>query len=83
MVGEFIKVNRSIPSGYSLILNTEFGNKRVEIVAPDGVIENAFHYIDLESTFFNLDVGENRFSFITDGGKPEVYVEYKNRFLSV
>lgn len=81
--GKFIKVNRSIPSGYSLILNTEFGNKRVEIVAPDGVVENAMHYIDLESDFFNLDVGENRFSFITDGGKPEVYVEYKNRYLSV
>lgn len=81
--GEFIKVNRAIPEGYKLILDTSFGNKRVEIVAPDGVIQNAFHYIDLESTFFNLDVGENRFSFITEGGNPEVYVEYKNRYLSV
>lgn len=81
--GEFIKVNRAIPAGYKLILDTSFGNKRVEIVAPDGVVQNAFHYIDLESTFFSLDVGENRFGFITDGGNPEVYVEYKNRFLSV
>lgn len=81
--GEFIKVNRAIPAGYKLILDTSFGNKRVEIVAPDGVVQNAFHYIDLESTFFSLDVGENRFGFITDGGNPEVYVEYKHRYLSV
>lgn len=81
--GEFIKVNREIPAGFKLILDTTFGNKRVEIVGPDGMVSNAFHYIDLASTFFNLDVGENQFSFITDSGSPEVYVEYKHRYLSV
>lgn len=81
--GEFIRVNRTIPPGYKLILDTSFGNKRVEIIAPDGVVQNAFHYIDLESTFFNLDVGETKFSFITEGGNPEVYVAYKHRYLSV
>ena len=81
--GEFIKVNRSIPPGYTLVLNTEFGNKEVKIVAPDGVETNAFNYIDLNSQFFSLREGANNFSFITDGGKPEVYVEYYNRYLSV
>jgi hypothetical protein len=81
--GEFIKVNYTIPEGHSLVLNTEFGNKEVKIVAPDGVETNAFSYIDLESTFFHLGLGENRISFITDGGKPEVYVEYKNRYIAV
>ena len=81
--GEFIKVNATIPEGYKLIIDTTFGNKRVDIIAPDGVVTNGFHYIDLESTFFNLDVGETRFSFITDGGNAEVYVEYKHRYLSV
>ncbi|MEK4228971.1 phage tail family protein [Solibacillus sp. FSL H8-0538] len=81
--GEFIRVNRAIPEGYKLILDTSFGNKRVEIIGPDDIVQNAFHYIDLASTFFSLDVGENRFSFITDGGNPEVYVEYKHRYLSV
>nr|WP_058002989.1 phage tail family protein [Heyndrickxia oleronia] len=81
--GEFIKVNREIPEGYKLILDTAFGDKRVEIVAPDGVVENAFHYIDLESTFFSLDVGETRFGFISESGRPEVYVKYKHRYVGV
>ncbi|WP_429995361.1 phage distal tail protein [Metabacillus fastidiosus] len=81
--GEFIKVNRSILLNYSLVINTEFGNKEVKIVAPDGVEQNAFSYIDLESSFFMLNVGENRFSFITDGGQPEVYIEYRNKYLGV
>lgn len=81
--GEFIRVNRSIPTDYSLVINTEFGNKTVEIIAPDGVTTNALGYIDLDSTFFELQTGENKFSFITDGGKPEVYVEYKHKYLGV
>lgn len=81
--GEFIQVNREIPEGYRLIINTEFGRKRVSIIAPDGVETNAFHYIDLDSTFFDLEVGENQLSFITSGGSPEVYVHFKKRYLGV
>ena len=81
--GEFIRVNTNIPVGHKLILNTEFGNKRVEIIKPNGDVENAFHYIDTSSTFFELDVGESRISFLAESGTPEVYVEYKERYLSV
>lgn len=81
--GEFIKVNQTIPEGYILYINTGFGNKRVEIISPDGTRTNAFNYLTIDSTFFMLDVGENAFGFITDGGDPEVYITYRNRFLSI
>lgn len=81
--GEFIKVNRHIPANYQLVIDTKFGNKTVKIVAPDGVEMNAMGYIDLDSSFFQLDVGENKFSFITEGGRPEVYIQYKNMYLGV
>lgn len=81
--GEFIQVNREIPENYRLVIDTEFGRKRVSIIAPDGVETNAFHYIDLDSTFFDLEVGENQLSFITSGGSPEVYVHFKKRYLGV
>lgn len=81
--GEFIQVNREVPVNYRLIINTEFGRKRVSIIAPDGVETNAFHYLDLDSTFFGLEVGENRLSFITAGGRPEVYIRFKKRYTGV
>lgn len=81
--GEYIRVNTTIPADHKLILNTKFGNKRVEIVKPNGTIENAFHYIDPYSTFFELDVGETRIGFEAAGGTPEVYVQYRERFVSV
>lgn len=81
--GEFIRVKRTIPEGYSLVITTGFDDKAVRIIAPDGVESNAMGYIDLNSTFFSLDIGENKLSFITDGGKPDVYVEYRNQYLGV
>lgn len=81
--GEFIRINRAIPVGYKLILDTSFGNKRVEIIAPDGTTMNGFHFIDLQSTFFALDTGDNRIGFVAEGGSPEVYIRYKHRYLSV
>ena len=81
--GEFIKVNQTIPQGYSLVITTYFNDKSVVIISSDGQETNAMGYIDLESTFFSLDVGENRLSFITEGGQPEVYIEYRNLFVGV
>lgn len=81
--GEFVKINRTIPAGYSLVITTGFNDKSVRIIAPDGVETNAMGYIDLNSTFFALDVGDNQLSFITDGGQPDVYIEYRNLYLGV
>lgn len=81
--GEFIKVDREIPENYKLIIDTTSGNKRVEIVGPDGVMVNAMHYITLDSTFFELQVGGNTLSFIADEGNPEVYVEFRKRYSAV
>lgn len=81
--GEWIRVKREIPEGYKLLLDTSFGNKRVEIVGPDGSTSNAFHYIDLSSTFFLLEVGENRLGFLAEEGSPEVYVSYRNIYSGV
>lgn len=81
--GEFIKINRTIPEGYSLIITTESDNKSVKIVSPNGDTTNAIGYIDLGTTFFSLDVGNNELEFITDGGQPEVYVEYRNWYVGI
>ncbi|MER2170745.1 MAG: phage tail family protein [Psychrobacillus psychrodurans] len=81
--GEFIRINRPIPAEHSLVITTGFNEKTVKIIDPYGNELNAMGYIDLNSTFFSLDVGDNQLSFITDGGNPDVFIEYKNLYLSV
>jgi len=56
--GEEIKINRTIETGDILEIGTEFGNKYVRING-----ENAFHYVDEDSDFFNLVVGENQLEY--------------------
>lgn len=81
--GEYIKVNYTIPEGFEMHINTADGNKTVELVDSVGTRTNVFNYIDLASTFFKLDQGENVLSFITEGGQPDVYIEFYNHYLGV
>lgn len=82
--GEFIRIKRTLSSDDTLIINTEFGNKKVEIVKSDGSKQNAFNYIDLNSTFFQLVQGDNVLEYSTDGLDPSsVSIKYRNKYLGV
>lgn len=82
--GEFIRVKRTLSSDDTLVINTEFGNKKVEIIKADGTKQNAFNYIDLKSTFFQLKTGDNILQYSTDGLDPSsVSISYKNRYVGV
>lgn len=78
--GEFIKVNRTLTGDDTLVITTDFGNKRVE---QNGL--NVFNYIDLQSKFFDLDVGDNVIELITEdvNDNANVKITYKNRYLGV
>lgn len=78
--GEFIKVNRTLTVEDTLIITTDFGNKRVELNN-----QNVFNYIELGSTFFNLEVGDNVIELTTDdiSESANVKITYKNRYLGV
>ncbi|MGV3139724.1 phage tail family protein [Brevibacillus agri] len=82
---EFIKVKRDLGENDVLHIDTAFGNKRVEIVHEDGSTENAFNFIDLESTFFQLQVGENELEYNSnnDSTKTRVTIKYRNRYVGV
>jgi hypothetical protein len=83
--GEFIEVNQSLLEGEKLVINTKFGKKQVIKVASDGNQTNAFHYINLESTFFQLIPGNNLLSYSTgaDYERAPVIVTWRNRYLAV
>lgn len=83
--GEFVKVKCNLGENDVLHIHTAFGNKRVDIVRADGTKENAFHYLDLVSTFFQLQTGENELEYNSnnDSTKTKVTIKYKNRYVGV
>jgi len=77
---EYIKVNRTLLTEDILVITTEFGNKRVEING-----QNVFNWIDLNSTFWQLEVGDNIIEYTSDDEveSSSVKIVYKNRFIGV
>lgn len=82
--GEYIQVNRSLGEDDVLHITTAFGNKTVTI-EHQGERTNAFHYIDLDTTFFELRQGKNLISYDTDNDlEPQgVEIRYRKRYLGI
>ena len=82
--GEFIRVKRELTTDDTLYINTAFGKKKVEIIR-NGVSEDAFDYIDLASSFFSLQVGDNVIEYSTENDldPQSVAIYYYNRYIGV
>lgn len=59
---EYLKLNKTMSAGEVITVTTGFGSKKV-LSSLNGVISNAFNYLDLGSTFLHLDVGDNLFRY--------------------
>ncbi len=81
--GELIKVNTSLAVGEKLIIDTAYGNKTVWKEAIDGTRESAYNLITNDTSFFHLPEGESTLTFGSDGGEPEVYIYWYNRYVGV
>jgi hypothetical protein len=64
--GEFIKVKRTLLEGEYMRIDTTDGNKSVDFVSSDGTVTNVFNWIDLNSSFFKLVVGDNLIVYSAD-----------------
>lgn len=83
--GEYITLETTIQAGDYVEIDTSFGNKKVEHVDSVGVRTNIFHLIDIDSTFWKLDVGINRleYSAISAGSGAAVYIEHDRRYIGI
>ena len=83
--GKFIKINKNIASNETLEINTGYGKKTVVIINADGSKSNAFNFIDLNSTFWELIVGDNIITYDADSGagSAKVYMYFSNRYEGV
>jgi len=81
---EYLKINKTMEAGEVITVTTRFGAKKVENKL-NGVTTNAFNYIDLGSTFLQLDVGDNLFRYNADTNidNLEVSIYYTPQYLGV
>ena len=81
---DFFKINHTMQAGEVITLNTNSGNKRV-IGELNNVETNLFNEIDIDSTFMQLELGDNLFRYDADTnlGNLEISIYYNPRYLGV
>lgn len=82
--GEFIQVNAVMQTGDMIEINTKYGSKGAKLIR-DGVETDYFRFIDVDSTFMQLAIGDNNFRYDAAGGvnSLEVAIFYNKEFLGV
>lgn len=64
--GEFVRINQMLLEGERMVIDTRDGSKSVYFVDLDGNERNVFNWIDMDSTFFKLQFGENSIEYSAD-----------------
>lgn len=81
---EYIKVNRAMVAGERITVSTGYNNKKI-VSELDGITTNIMNYLDLNSTFLQLEVGDNLFRYDADDNlsQLEVNIRYTQRYLGI
>ena len=81
---EFIKLNISLVAGDVLTVSTGYGEKAVKLNR-GGTITDAFRYLDIDSSYLQIAVGDNLFRYSADANAEnlEVSIYHNNLYLGV
>lgn len=81
---EYFKLNKTMVAGEFVEIITTIGEKKV-VGDINGEKMNYFRYRDLDSTWLQLDVGDNLFRYDADQGidNLEVFIYFSNKYLEV
>lgn len=81
---EYIKLNIDLVAGDVLTVSTGYGEKAVNLKR-GGVTTDAFRYLDVESSYLQLAVGDNlfRYSAASNVENLEVSIYHNNLYLGV
>lgn len=81
---EFIKLNVTMQTGDVIEVNTKYGSKGAVLIR-DGERKDYFRHVDVDSTFMQLDIGDNNFRYDAEGGvnAMEVSIIYNKEYLGV
>ena len=81
---EYIKVNATMEAGDVITVNTDYGSKGATLDR-EGETVDYFRYIDVDSTFIQLDIGDNVFRYDAESGAAalEATIYHNNKYLGV
>lgn len=84
VTGEYLKLNYSLDSGDVVRINTNYGQKSITL-DQSGVETNIYRYLDVNSTFLQLKVGDNlmQYSATTGINNLDVSITYSPQYLGV
>lgn len=82
--GEYIQINAELQAGDVVTVNTEYGSKGATLLR-GGITEDYFRYVDVDSTFMQLTIGDNVFRYDAESGVDalEVTLYHSNKYLGV
>jgi len=77
--GDIFKLNYTFKEDDKVIINTNKGEKSIVLIR-NGITSNIFTAIAKSSTFFQLSVGDNLFSYLADGGVSDdlIHIVFKH-----
>lgn len=81
---EYIKINKEMQSGEKIIIDTNYGQKRIKSIFND-VSTDILNKLDLTSTFLQLATGDNLFRYDADKNlnNLQVNIYYNEKYLGV
>ena len=82
---ESFVLNKTLVAEETVEVNTNIGEKSVKGKVGNGPYSNYYMYKDIDSSWLQLDVGDNIFRYDADDGLAnlEVFVYFHNRYLEV
>jgi len=84
VTGEFIRLNTTMQQGDVIVVSTGFGEKAVTL-RRQGTVTDAFRFLDPDSTYMQMAVGDNVFRYNAEDNTEnlEVTIHHNNFFLGV
>lgn len=75
-----LKINFTMLASDALVINTNIGEKSIELIR-DGVTTNAMGYMSPDSTWFEIESGDNVFTYDADSGNSSLQLTFTTSIL--
>ena len=82
---EEFTINKTLVSGEEIEINTNVGEKSVRGKIGNGKLINYFMYKDIDSSWLQVDIGDNLFRYDAESGidNLDIFIYFYNRYLEV